>query len=90
MSAPKYRSYEPNQDFLLPPSLKDWLPSDHLAYFIVDVVQVLDLNDMYRDDNGRDGGRPAYDPKLMVSLLLYAQIVAIAMRRDPAGLLVWL
>lgn len=77
MSARKYRSYEPNQDFLLPLSLKDWLPSDHLAYFIVDIVQILDLNDMYRDDNGRDGGRPAYDPKLMVSLLLYAYCVGV-------------
>jgi hypothetical protein len=36
-----YRAYLPEQDFLLPPSLGDWLPEDHLAYFVSDVVEQL-------------------------------------------------
>jgi hypothetical protein len=39
-----YRAYLPEQDFLLPPSLADWLPEDHLAYFVSDVVEQLDLS----------------------------------------------
>src|SRR5271167_462280 len=39
-----YRAYLPEQDFLLPPSLGDWLPEDHLAYFVSDVVEQLDLS----------------------------------------------
>src|ERR1017187_1493269 len=39
-----YRAYLPEQDFLLPPSLRDWLPEDHLAYFVSDVVEQLDLS----------------------------------------------
>jgi hypothetical protein len=39
-----YRAYLPEQDFLLPPSLGAWLPEDHLAYFVSDVVEQLDLS----------------------------------------------
>jgi len=39
-----YRTYLPEQDLLLPPSLSDWLPEDHLAYFVSDVVEQLDLS----------------------------------------------
>jgi len=38
-----YRSYEPDQDYLLPPSLRDWLPENHLAYFVSDVIDNVDL-----------------------------------------------
>ena len=41
--AKTYRAYLPEQDLLLPPSLRDWLPEDHLAYFVSDVVEQLDL-----------------------------------------------
>ncbi len=40
----QYRPYEPEQAFLLPPSLRDWLPQDHLAYFISDTIDQLDLS----------------------------------------------
>src|SRR5271169_408110 len=49
-----YRAYLPEQDFLLPPSLRDWLPEDHLAYFVSDVVEQLDLSaieSVYEDDD---------------------------------------
>jgi hypothetical protein len=42
--AKTYRAYLPEQDLLLPPSLRDWLPEDHLAYFVSDVVDQLDLS----------------------------------------------
>ena len=42
-----YRPYQPEQDFLLPPSLRDWLPENHLAYFVSDLVEQLDLSAIY-------------------------------------------
>jgi transposase len=64
-----------DQLLLMPPSLADWLPEDHLAWFVLDVVAELDLRafiDAYRAD-GRGGA--AYDPALMVALLVYAYCV---------------
>ena len=68
----RFRSYEPDQLFLLPPDMKDWLPEDDLVYFLMDVVGQLDLEPVYRRYNGAKGGQPPYDPRMMVSLLLYA------------------
>ena len=64
-----------DQEFLLPPSLRDWLASDHLAWFVIDAVAQIDLDEfygVYRED-GR--GRAAHDPAAMVALLLYAYAV---------------
>lgn len=58
-----------NQLFLMPPSIQEWLPQEHLARFIVDTVEVLDLNDIYKEYRGR--GKEAYDPKTLLSLLFY-------------------
>ncbi len=44
--AGNFRYYDFNQDFLLPPSLREWLPQGHLAYFVSDVVESLDLSDV--------------------------------------------
>ena len=68
----RFRSYEPDQLFLLPPDMKDWLPKDDLVYFLIDVVGRLDLAPVYRAYNGARGGQPPYDPRMMVGLLLYA------------------
>jgi transposase len=60
------------QSFLLPPDVRDWLPEGHFAWFVLDAVEELDLDAFYAVYR-RDGmGRPAYDPKMVVSLLLYA------------------
>ena len=64
-----------DQLLLMPPSLADWLPADHLAWFVLDVVGELDLAAFvvaYRVD-GRGGA--AYDPSMMVALLVYAYCV---------------
>src|SRR4051794_283650 len=60
------------QVFLMPPSVTDWVPEDHLVWTVLDAVAELDLSTVYADyrDDGR--GRPAYEPSMMVALLLYA------------------
>ncbi len=63
--------YEPNQPFLLPPDLREWLPEGSLALFISDVVDTLDLSEIYQVYEGDDRGHPAYHPAMMVKLLLY-------------------
>jgi transposase len=60
------------QSFLMPPDVRDWLPEGHFAWFVLDAVEELDLDSFY-EVYRRDGmGRPAYDPRMMVALLLYA------------------
>lgn len=67
-----FRSYTPEQPYLLPPSPQDWLSEDHLAYAIRDVVQQLDLA-AFRSGYSADGrGAPPYDPEMLVSMLVYA------------------
>jgi transposase len=61
-----------DQAFLLPPSPREWLPEEHLAWFVIDAVGTFDLEPFYADYR-RDGhGRAAHDPQMMVCLLLYA------------------
>lgn len=72
----RFRSCSLDQPFLLPPSLHDWLPQNHLARFIADVVAELDLNDIYADYERRDGrGQSAYHPLMLTRLLLYAYCI---------------
>ena len=71
MSVQRFVSGSREQAFLLPPDMREWLPDDHLVWVIVEAVERLDLSRLrgaYRDDAN---GRPAYDPALMVALLLY-------------------
>jgi transposase len=60
--AKTYRPYLPEQDLLLPPSLRDWLPEDHLAYFVSDLVAQLDLTAITAVYEGEDRGYPPYHP----------------------------
>ena len=53
-----YRSYLPEQDFVLPPSLRDWLPEDHLAYFVSNVVDELDLSAVESIYEKEERGQP--------------------------------
>jgi len=67
-----YMSYDPEQRLLLPPDLREWLPEEHLALFVSDVVEQLDLSKImawYERGDGR--GRPPYHPLMMVKLLVY-------------------
>jgi transposase len=68
-----FKPYNPEQLFLLPPALRDWLPEGHLALFLSDVVDELDLGPVvsaYEEGDGR--GQPPFHPTMMVKLLLYA------------------
>ena len=56
----------------MPPSLREWLPEDHLAWFVIDAVGDMDLSAFYADYRDDGHGRPAYEPSMMVALLLYA------------------
>jgi transposase len=76
-----FRPYTPGQAFLLPPSPLDWLPEDHLARFIMDVVGKLDLAAIYRRYEGDLRGYPPYHPQMMVALLLYGYCVGVPSSR---------
>lgn len=65
-------SCDRDQQFLMPPSLDEWLPKDHLARFVVEMVDLLDLSAFYARRRDDGWGRAAYDPKMMVALLIYA------------------
>src|SRR4051794_22457648 len=64
-----------DQELLLPPSLREWLPEGHLAWFVIDAVAQLDLGAFYRVHRDDGHGRPAHDPAVMVALLLYAYAI---------------
>src|SRR4051812_40733905 len=70
--AQNFLACDRDQELLLPPSLREWLPDGHLAWFVIDAVAALDLRPFYAvyRDNGQ--GRAAHDPAMMVALLLYS------------------
>lgn len=70
-----------DQQFLLPPNMADWLPEDHLVWFVIDVVDQIDLGRFCRSYRSDGHGRPAYDPAFMVSLLLYAYCTGVRSSR---------
>ncbi len=72
-----YRPYLPEQDLLLPPSLRDWLPENHLVYFVSDVVDQLDLSKIHAAYGEERRGQPPYDPCLMTKLLVYGYCIGV-------------
>ncbi len=66
------RRADRDQVFLLPPSVRDWLPEDHLAWFVIDVVDELDLSAFYGSYRADGRGGAVYDPAVMLAVLLYA------------------
>jgi transposase len=73
-----YRPYSPDQSFLLPPSPREWLPEGHLAYFVLDLLEELDLGEIERAIQRKDprGERP-FSPRMMTALLLYGYAVGV-------------
>lgn len=77
-SRKSYRPWEPRQAFLLPPSPCQWLPEDHLVYFLLDVIDELDLGEIEAHYEAKDRrGTQPYPPALMVALLLYGYCVGV-------------
>ena len=66
---------------MLPPSPLEWLPEDHLAYFILEVVAGLELAEIYAYYEREGRGQPPHDPRMMVALLLYAYCVGVPSSR---------
>ena len=83
MSKPKtFRPWNPEQTLLLPPSPVEWLPANHLVFFLLDLAAELDLSAIYAVYEARDPrGVKAYEPRMMVLLLLYAYCVGIPSSR---------
>jgi Transposase domain (DUF772) len=75
--AKTYRPYVPEQDLLLPPSLRDWLPEDHLAYFVSDLIDQLDLSAITTVYEDEERGYPPYHPVMLTNVLVYAYCVGV-------------
>jgi transposase len=71
-----------DQPFLLSPDLRDWLPQGHLAWFILDVADQLDLAPFYLAHRDDGHGHPAYDPKTLLGVLLYAYCLGVRSSRQ--------
>jgi transposase len=80
-----YRPYAPSQPYLFPPSPTEWLPEGHLAYFILDLLEDLDLAEIERVLQGKDhrGERP-FSPRMMTALWLYGYAVGVTSSRKLA------
>jgi transposase len=75
--AKTFRPYQPEQGFLMPPSLSDWLPAGHLAYFVSDLVDQLDLSAIESVYEEEERGQPPYHPRMMTKVLVYAYCVGV-------------
>ena len=71
----KFRTVDRDTLYLLPPSVEDWLPDDHLARFVVDIVDRLDLSALERRYSG--GGKDPYHPSLLLGLLFYGYATGV-------------
>ena len=81
----QYRAWAPDDSYLFPPSPRDWLDDDHLVYFVLDLVEILDLTEIEASIHAKDarGERP-YNPAMMVALLVYAYCVGVFSSRRIA------
>jgi transposase len=76
-----FRPYDPEQILLMPAALQEWLPADHLAYFISDVVDHLDLSAIMSRYEGEERGYPPYNPWMLVKVLVYAYCTGVPSSR---------
>jgi transposase len=79
-----FRPYAPDQELLLPTSLREWLPEDHLAYFISDAVDALDLSAFYARYEGDGRRRAPFEPVMMVKVLVYGYATGVFSSRKMA------
>ena len=73
--AQNFLSSDRNQPLMLPPDLRDWLPEDHLAWFVIEAIEELDLEPFYASYRADGHGASAHEPKLMLSVLAYAYCI---------------
>lgn len=79
-----YRAYNPDQQLLMAPSLREWLPENHLAYFVSDVIGELDLSEIEAVYENSLRGNPPYHPGMMVKLLFYSYCTGVVSSRKIA------
>lgn len=70
-----------DQELLLAPNMREWLPEDHLAWFVIESVEALDLSGFYAAYRSDGHGAAAHDPRMMVALTLYAYAVGVRSSR---------
>jgi len=78
----RFQPYDVETPFLLPPALQDWLPEEHLAYFLTDAVAQLDLAALYDYYRADGKGQTPYHPRMMVTVLLYAYCTGVRSSRQ--------
>ena len=84
--AKSYRPVLRDQLMLLPIDLRDWLPPDHLVWFVLDTVEVLDTSELERVPRHRGGaGAPGYDPRTLLALLIYAYCQVLTTGSSQSG-----
>jgi len=83
-----YRAYNPDQQFLMPPSILDWLPEDHLAYFVSDTIDEVDMSEIEAVYEKSLRGNPPYHPAMMVKILFYSYCTGVVSSRKIATRLV--
>jgi transposase len=76
--------YEPDQTFLLPPSPSEWLPENHLVYFVSDIIDRLDLQKFYARYEGDGRRNQPYDPAMLVKVLVYGYATGVFSSRKQA------
>ena len=82
--SPLYRPYHPDQQLLLPPALRDWLPDGHLVHFVADTVDRLDLSALEATYRASGKGNLPYHPRLMLKLLVYGYASGVFSSRKIA------
>jgi transposase len=79
------RSYRPvlrDQPFLMPPDMREWLPEDHLVWLVLEIVGQLDRSALHARHPNTGAGRPAYDPDMLLALLVYAYCLGVRSSRQ--------
>lgn len=79
-----YLPYEPNQDLLLPHSLHEWLPEDHLAHFVSETIDTLDLSAFYKRYEGGGARNQPFHPAMMVKVMVYGYATGVFSSRKMA------
>lgn len=82
--AKTYRPFEPDQMFLMPPSLTDWLPAGHMVYFVREILETIDLGPITSVYEDEERGYPPYNPTMMTGILLYGYCNGITSSRKLA------
>ncbi len=80
-----FRAWIPDQSWLFPPSPQDWLPENHLVYFLMDVSEQLDLSRIIESYDSENGGKPPYHPRMMLVLLLHSYCIGVFSSRKIAA-----